>query len=122
MGQMQHWSFCFVSFFVFPFNFIFLAEINIMIKSNLGKKGFILSPIQGHSQSLREVSQELKAGTWRQELKQRTRRNTTYWFVPLAHAQPVFLHNLEVTLPTVSWAFPTLSSNQRIAPTDTAMG
>lgn len=66
-----------------------------MIKSHLGKKGFILSPIRGHSQSLREVSQGLKAGTRRQELKQRTQRNTTYWLVPLARAQPVFLHNLE---------------------------
>lgn len=61
---------------------------NTVIKKELAEE-MGLSPISGHSQSLREVNQELKAGSWKQELKQRPWSNTAYWLASLVHAQPV---------------------------------
>ena len=48
--------------------------INTITRSPLWKKGFISNA--GKS------GQALKAGTWRQELKQRPWRSTDYWLAP----------------------------------------
>ena len=38
--------------------------------------------LTGHTPSLKEAREEIEAGSWRQELKQRTRRNTASWLAP----------------------------------------
>lgn len=58
-----------------PTTLLAIAIINIMTKRNLEKKGIIWLILQHHTLSLRETRIGTQAGTWRQELKQ---RSTTY--------------------------------------------
>jgi hypothetical protein len=49
-----------------------------MSESNLERRGFIWL----HTPSFMKTQQELKAGTWRQEPKQRPWENTAFWVPP----------------------------------------
>lgn len=57
-----------------------VAVINSIIRSTLReRKEFLWLSLPNHSWSLRG----LRAGTWGQELKQRSWKSTAYWLVPL---------------------------------------
>ena len=65
---------------VMEFYFAFYCYDKTLIKSNLGKKGFIKLILPGHNSSLRDV----KAETWRDELVERNhvvinRSDTACW-------------------------------------------
>lgn len=65
-----------------------VAVINIMTKSDLEKKGFI-SIYTSRSVYYRSKSgQEVKAGTWKLELKERPQRNAAYWLAFVYHPEP----------------------------------
>ena len=49
-----------------------------MTESSAGRKGFIRLRVY----VIREARQELRAGIWRQELRQRPWRNAAYWLPP----------------------------------------
>lgn len=76
-----------------------------------GKCLFTLS--LSHSQSLREFKENLKAKTWKQELKQRPWSNFAYWFFHgwFNSIQPK-ISCLKVAIPTLSWALLFQSFNQ----------
>lgn len=76
---------------------IFCYYDKTLIKSSSERKGFIW--LAGYNQSSRKSKIELKAGPWRQELKQGLWRSATYWFVLLA-----FLYNLGT--PAQKWYDP----------------
>ena len=57
--------------------YISIAVVKTMTKSNMRKKGFILASIA----TFQSTTEEVKAGTWRQKLKQRPQRNAAYWIV-----------------------------------------
>lgn len=59
--------------------------INIMTKSNLGKKDLFQLTVPGHSRSVREVGTETEAGT-----EQKPWKASIYWLASLASAQLAF--------------------------------
>jgi hypothetical protein len=75
-----------------------------------------------HSQG--KPRQELKAGTWKQELKQRPWRNTAFWLASVFRcpSYTAKLTYLGMVLPAVAWAF--LHHNQQLRkyPIDTYTG
>lgn len=78
----------------------------------LGRKSFISAYIS-RRESITEGSQGWnpnRADTWRQELTQRPRRGTDYWFASPWPSQPAFLRNPEPRLGmaphTMNWALP----------------
>lgn len=91
-----------------------LQRQSTMTKRNLGKERVYLvlhSHITVHHPG--KPRQELKAGIWKQELKQRPQKNAACWFDPklmfsyfLMQSRPTCLG---MALPTMHWAFTHLS-------------
>lgn len=57
-----------------------IAGMHTITKSSMGTKGLLW--LIGYHQG--KPGQELKAGTWRQKLKQRPWKNAAYWLAPHA--------------------------------------
>lgn len=87
-----------------------------MTKRNLGEEGIYFSLCVVHH--LGNSGQELKAGIWRQELKQRPWRSVTYWL--LSHGLFIWLsygtqdHKPGVVPSRVIWSFPYQSSIKKM--------
>lgn len=89
---------------------ISIAVINYPCYEHLGGEGFILVILLCRSPSLKEVTPELRAGTWRYELKQRPGRSSAFWLV--SHGLLSLLSCITqdtwpgVVLPRVGWTLP----------------
>jgi hypothetical protein len=74
--------------FCYSLPLFFIAMINTMTKSSLGRERFIWFTFQHHGLSFKEVWEGTQAGTWRQKLKQRAWRellsDLLLWLTQLA--------------------------------------
>lgn len=64
------------------------AAINTMTKSDLERKGFVSVYTSRSAHHRNKSGQEVKAGTWKLELKEKPRRKAACWLAFVYHPEP----------------------------------